>query len=228
MNGDILRYLKYLQKEVEGILDFWVIYDSSQHDIDTSRYANLKFFKYAFFSMENFFHQGDTCLPNPLLALMKFAEYHQYSHFLLMENDIVLNGRFSEFAQRINAETEIDYIHIATDILGGHEAHWPIKYIRNNPFAVLYFSWCQIFYISKRYLDAVHEFVKTNDSFYYEFLLPTMAYNRMFHIKQFENFGYQFCLSWGPAELYEHKYLHERRQNTFYHPIKQLRIADFI
>lgn len=89
------------------------------------------------------------------------------------------------------------------------------------------FSWSQMFYISKRYLNAVREFMKTNNSFYYEFLLPTMAYNEMFHIKQFENLGYQFCLSWGPAELYEYKYLHERQQNTFYHPIKQLCIADF-
>lgn len=228
INNDILRYLAYLQNKVDGILDLWVLYDCSLQDIDINAFPKLKVFKYAFHTIDNFFHQGDNSLQNPLLALMKFAEYHEYSHYLLMENDIVLNGCFSEFARRINAETEIDYIHIATDVLGGHEAHWPIKYIRDNPFAVLHFSWCQMFYISKRYLDAIGEFVLVNNSFYYEFLLPTMAYNRMFHIKQFENFGYQFCLSWGPAEFYEYKYSYERQHNTFYHPIKQLGIVDFV
>lgn len=159
--------------------------------------------------------------------------YWNQNHFVVCygiekgKNDIVLNGCFSEFAQRINAETEIDYIHIATDILGGHKAHWPIKYIRNNPFTVLHFSWCQIFYISKRYLDVASDFIQTNNSFYYEFLLPTMAYNGDFLIRQFENYGYQFQLSWGPAELYEHKYQYERTDKTFYHPIKNLSMVDF-
>lgn len=227
MNDDILRYLTYLKNKVDGILDIWVLYDCSLQDINTNKYSNLKIFKYAFHTIDNFFHQGDSSLQNPLLALMKFAEYHEYSHYLLMENDIVLNGCFSEFVQRINAETEIDYIHIATDILGGHKAHWPIKYIRNNPFTVLHFSWCQIFYISKRYLDVASDFIQTNNSFYYEFLLPTMAYNGDFLIRQFENYGYQFQLSWGPAELYEHKYQYERTDKTFYHPIKNLSMVDF-
>ncbi len=70
-------------------------------------------------------------------------------------------------------------------------------------------------------------FIQTNNSFYYEFLLPTMAYNGDFLIRQFENYGYQFQLSWGPAELYEHKYQYERTDKTFYHPIKNLSMVDF-
>lgn len=43
--------------------------------------------------------------------------YWNQNHFVVCygiekgKNDIVLNGCFSEFAQRINAETEIDYIY---------------------------------------------------------------------------------------------------------------------
>ena len=39
-------------------------------------------------------------------------------------------------------------------------------------------------------------------------------------------FLYRFEVSWGPAELYERKYLHDRRPDTFYHPVKHLGIVD--
>ena len=68
--------------------------------------------------------------------------------------------------------------------------------------------------------------MKENNSFYYEFLLPTMAYNNGYSVRQFENLGYQFQLSWGPVEIFEYKYQNERMYNTFYHPIKNLDIID--
>lgn len=142
-----------------------------------------------------------------------------------MENDIVFTGEMEEFIRNINA-IDADYIHIATDILGGPENHWPINYIKNSPFKNLYFSWCQLFYISHRYLTDLDAFMKENGSFYYEFLLPTMAYNNDYSVRQFENLGYQFQLSWGPVEIYEYKYQYERMYNTFYHPIKNLDIVD--
>ena len=90
----------------------------------------------------------------------------------------------------------------------------------------MYFSWCQLFYISKRYLSDLERFMEDNDSFYYELLLPTMAYNKGYSIRQFENFGYHFQVSWGPTEVFEYKYQYERMSNTFYHPIKNLSIVE--
>lgn len=34
-----------------------------------------------------------------------------------------------------------------------------------------------------------------NDTINYEFLLPTMAYNGNYLVRQFENFGYRFQVS---------------------------------
>ena len=84
------------------------------------------------------------------------------------------------------------------------------------------------FRVSRRLLAALSAFIRRNGSFYYEFLLPTLAYNGDFTVRQFENYGYRFEVSWGPAELYEQKYLHDRRPDTFYHPVKNLGIVDFL
>ena len=146
-----------------------------------------------------------------------------------MENDIILKGDFRRFLEKVNQESRTDYIHIASDVEGCIEKHWPIRSITDSPFEHLYFSWSQLFYVSRSFLDELHKFMQSNDSFYYEFLLPTLAYNdRRFVVRQFENYGYQFQLSWGPTELYEYKYRQERMENTFYHPIKNLSIVDFL
>lgn len=158
INRDIFRYVLYLQKEIGSFMDVWLVHDSSVQKVNNLGLQDIKFFQYPFHTIPNFFHQGSSLLPNPLLGLQKFAETYHYDHYLLMENDIVFNGVFSEFAARINAE-DVDYIHIATDILGGLEKHWPVELIRNNPFAALYFSWCQIFYVSSRFLNALAKFM---------------------------------------------------------------------
>ena len=46
-------------------------------------------------------------------------------------------------------------------------------------------------------------------------------------VKQFENLGYQFNVSWGPVDKYETMYKEDVRINTFYHPIKDLSIVTF-
>ena len=46
-------------------------------------------------------------------------------------------------------------------------------------------------------------------------------------MRQFENFGYRFQVSWGPAEVYERKYLEEGAKNTFYHPVKDSKIIKY-
>lgn len=144
-----------------------------------------------------------------------------------MEFDIVLNGRFGDFIKKVNSIDDIDYIHIGYDSEGAPENHWPTKYIQNNPFRKLYFAWCHIFYISHNFLNDVEQFMAKNNSFYYEFLLPTMAYNGDYMVKQFENMGYQFNVSWGPVDKYETIYKECARDNTFYHPIKDLSIVTF-
>ena len=144
-----------------------------------------------------------------------------------MEYDLILNGKFRDFIQKINSIEDIDYIHIGYDIEGAPDNHWPIQYIEKNPFQKLYFSWCHIFYISHCYLMDIRKFMAENDSFYYEFLLPTMAYNGNYVVQQFENLGYQFCVSWGPSYTYELLYKECARNNTFYHPIKDLSLVTF-
>lgn len=227
LTEDILRYLSFLEKEVDGLMDLLVLYDGAMQPIDIEYYPNLRFYVFDSTNLSGFFHCRCKLLPNPLRALIECAKVYKYDHFLLMENDIVFYGNFKSFIHKINSEVNVDYIHIATDIEGSIEKHWPIKYIQDNPFEMLYFSWCQLFYISRRLMSEIEEFIKVNDSFYYEFLLPTFAYNKKFFVKQFENYGYQFQLSWGPVELYEYKYKYKRAYNTFYHPIKNLSIVDF-
>ncbi|MCM1511136.1 MAG: hypothetical protein NC116_10550 [Clostridium sp.] len=227
LDNDIQRYLSFIKKCVAGIMDLSVLYDNASHPITPDNYPDLRLHLFNSNKLNRFFHRQNRLLANPLIALMDYAENNEYEHYLLMEYDIVLNGDLRSFIQRINSETDADYIHIATDVEGGPEKHWPIKYIYDNPFSHLHFAWCQLFYISRHYMAILNNFMLINDSFYYEFLLPTMAYNGNYVIRQFENYGYQFQLSWGPAELYENKYKYERMNNTFYHPIKNLSIVDF-
>lgn len=166
-----------------------------------------------------------TDLPNPLVALVELAKHRKYDHYLLMENDIVLNGNLANFFKRMNATNKADYIHIATDVMGGPLRHWPVQYIIDSPFENLYFAWSQVFFVSKRYLDELEKFMQRNGSFYYEFLLPTLAYNRHFSIRQFESYGYHFEVSWGPTEKCEDKFRNHPQQDTFYHPIKNLSLV---
>lgn len=226
MNDDLRRYLKVLNDSSSGIADIYVLYDCANCAPNVPCCNEIPVYMFSSSQLLNFFHRGERRLPNPLLALGIFANSHRYNRYLLMENDIVLNGDWRGFLRTVEKEHDVDYIHIATDVLGGPEAHWPIRFIKDNPFKKLFFSWCQLFLVSHRYLTDLTAFMQQNDSFYYEFLLPTMAYNGDYMIKQFENFGYNFQVSWGPAELYEYKYLHERCHNTFYHPIKNLSITD--
>lgn len=226
LTDEMLEYLSYLKKETVEVMDLLVLYDNATQPICPENYPWLDFCLFDSRQLKGFFHRGEKLLPNPLLALMHCAVRYSYAHYLLMENDIVLEGNFNRFVSIIDRESNVDYIHIASDIEGGPRRHWPVNFIWDNPFGNLYFSWCQLFYISRRYLEALHNFTWYNDSFYYEFLLPTMAYNQHFIIRQFENYGYRFELSWGPAEVYEYKYAYEHIPNTFYHPIKNLKIVN--
>lgn len=227
LDEGILDYLAYLKKEVEGVMDLLVLYDQSAHPIKGDDYPGFRFCFFESVGLKGFFHRGEKVLPNTFVALAECAEQYRYDHYLLMENDIVLHGDFRRFVQRVNAEDAVDYIHIATDVEGGPQKHWPVRYIQDCPFKHLYFSWCHILYLSYGFLTDVAEFMARNDSIHYEFLLPTMAYNGNYLVRQFENFGYNFQVSWGPAELYESKYMDERMPDTFYHPVKDLSIVDW-
>lgn len=222
MDKGIQNYLAYLRKEVAGVMDLIVLYDQSTHPIRPEDYPDYRFFFFDSTQLKGFFHQNNRLLPNTLVALIACAQTYRYEHYLLMENDILLQGRFHEFIERVNQETPVDYIHIATDVSGGTLQHWPIRYIRDCPFEQLHFAWCHLLYISLRFLKDVAEFMEKNDSIHYEFLLPTMAYAGHYGVRQFENFGYHFYVSWGPAEYYEALHGFEQTYNTFYHPIKHM------
>ena len=207
-------------------MDFIILYDCATYEINVSDYPDFTFYLFNSDKLEGFFHYKNRKLPNPLIALLEMAKEKLYNHYLLMESDVVYTGNFCGFLRSV-IRTRCDYVHIATDDSNNLVDHWPAEYICNNPFENTYFSWSQLFCISHRFLLDLGEFMKKNDSFYYEFLLPTMAYNGDYSIRQFENFGCRFQLSWGPADVYEQKYQKEHFPNTFYHPIKDLSIVDY-
>lgn len=226
MSEEIITYLNYLQFEVSGLADFVILYDKSNKHIKQEDYPQFIF--YMFDSQtSNFFFNQNKKLPNPILPLLDFSNHSNYEHYLLMENDIVLNGSFRLFLSRLLEDENVDYVHIAKDNLGSPYKHWTCNYISDFPYNKLYFSWCQLFYCSRSFLMCFSEEYDKNKSIYYEFLLPSVAYNKHYNVKQFENYGYDFRVSWGPAELYEHLFCTENSNETFYHPIKKLSIVDF-
>ena len=226
LDEGVLSYLAYLKKEVEGTMDFVVLYDQSAHPIREEDYPDYSFFFFESEKLRGFFHQGNKLLPNTFVALIEYAKQYRYDHYLLMENDIILQGKFHEFIGRV-CEEQADYIHIATDVEGGPLNHWPVQYIRDCPFERLYFAWCHIFYVSRKFIVDVAKFMDQNDSIHYEFLLPTMAYAGGYEVRQFENFGYHFQVSWGPVAYYEFLHRIEQTHNTFYHPFKHLELLAF-
>lgn len=223
MDEGMLKYLSFLNREVSGIMDFVILYDCALSEIDIKEYPEFVFHFFNSKKLRDFYHRGNKLLPSPLVALLDMMKKKKYKHYLLMENDIVLSGIFRSFLKSVD-KVDCDYMHIATDLLGLPESHWPIRYIQNIPFKDIHFSWSQMFYVSRKLLVNINFFMKENDTFYFEFLLPTMTYNGDYSVRQFENLGYSFQLSWRPPEVYEYKYQYERRFNTFYHPIKDLSI----
>lgn len=79
------------------------------------------------------------------------------SYYLLKENDIVLKDSFREFITRLFADSYVDYVYIAKDILGSPYAHWPIKYLKDFPYEKIHFSWSQIYYCSRSFLSCLSE-----------------------------------------------------------------------
>ncbi len=225
LDDNILRYLRFIKTASDGVLDLVVLYDCSVSSLEKDMLKEFDFFLFDSSKLPRFFYYYDRSLPNPLVALVELAKHRKYDHYLLMENDIVLNGNLANFFKRMNATNKADYIHIATDVMGGPLRHWPVQYIIDSPFENLYFAWSQVFFVSKRYLDELEKFMQRNGSFYYEFLLPTLAYNRHFSIRQFESYGYHFEVSWGPTEKCEDKFRNHPQQDTFYHPIKNLSLV---
>lgn len=218
INDDVINYLKSIKNEIDGIMDLLVVYDN-KNTIDETLYSYFNFFMFNSIELDNFFHFSDKRLSSSFIVLNELYKKFKYEHYLIMEYDIVLSGSFENFITKINNEDNIDYIHIGYDNLGSPSNHWPIKFIKNYEDKI-YFSWSQMYYISYNYLVFLSEFIKENNTLYYEFLLPSLAYNNNFKVKQFENYGYKFEISWGPAKTYEHMYVNERKFDTFYHPIK--------
>ena len=225
MDQGMLHYLRFLKEEISELMDFYILFDCHVQKLDPSDYPDLRFHLFDSGSIKGFFHGGHPRIPNPLLPLLEFTGQNPYKHYLVMEGDLVFTGEWRSFVRKING-LACDYVHIATD-LEGDPRHWPCQYIKSNPFPRLYFAWCHIFYAGQRFLADIEAFMKDNDTIYYEFLLPSMAYNRGYYVRQFENFGYRFEVSWGPAEVYERKYIEEAQDNTFYHPIKNTSIIKY-
>ena len=222
-----IAYTKHIKKEVEGIMDFAILYDLAHQAPSTTELSDLNAFEFCSVKFNDFFFMGERKLPNPLVALLAFANERKYEHYLLMENDIVFTRDFRDFVKNVS-KVECDYMHIGTDIQESPQNHWPVNYIQKSPFSELKFSWCHILYVSRNLLSDAANFMKENNTFYYEFLLPSLAYNKGYKVFMFEELGYKFNVSWGPTPLYEQKYVCEHNSNTFYHPIKNLHLVDFL
>ena len=102
MDSDRYRYLSYLMKEIEGVMDLLVLYDQGSHTIMPTDYPDIHFSFFNSRHLRNFFHQGNRLLPNPLVALIECASHDPYEQYLLMENDIVLNGSFRRITGRFS------------------------------------------------------------------------------------------------------------------------------
>ena len=222
----MLRYLRFLKGEIAEVMDFYILYDTSSRPLNPEDYPDLTFHLFNSREIKGFFHGGHPKLPNPLLPLLSFAGAHPYRHYLVMEGDLVLCGEWRNFVRKVNG-LSCDYIHIASDDFGDVRRHFPFCPFRNDSFKHLYATWCHIFCVSHRYLMDLGAFMKENDTFYYEMLLPTMAYNGGYYIRQFENLGYKFEVSSGPAEVFERKYLEEHSPKTFYHPVKNSSLIQY-
>ncbi|MBO4566725.1 MAG: hypothetical protein J5695_05820 [Bacteroidales bacterium] len=225
MDGPMIGYLRYLNAEISEVMDFYILYDCHAQSLDPADYPDLQFHLFDSGTIKGFFHCGHPRIPNPLLPLLEFAKEKEYRHYLVMEGDLVFTGEWRTFVRKVNG-LACDYVHIASDVMGDPR-HWPCKYIKDNPFPHLYFAWCHLFYASRRFLADLEAFMQENDTVYYEFLLPSLAYCKGYYVRQFENFGYQFQVSWGPPEVYERKYLEEHTANTFYHPVKNSSIIKY-
>lgn len=225
MDQPMIQYLRYLKEEITEVMDFRILYDCHSQDLNPADYPDLQFHLFNSGDIKGFFHGGNRRIPNPLLPLLQLTGETDYQHYLVMEGDLVFTGEWRSFVRKING-LACDYVHIATDITGDPR-HWPGKYIKDNPFPRLYFAWCHLFYAGRRFLADIESFMKENDTIYYEFLLPSLAYNRGYYVRQFENFGYHFQVSWGPSETFERLYLEENAGNTFYHPVKNSNIIQY-
>lgn len=226
LSKGILTYLEYLQTEVRGLADLVIMYDNSTNRISPEDFPNLSFYMFDSNS-SGFFFKGDRRLPCPFVPLLDFQKQSDYEHYLLMENDIVLKGSFRKFVSKLFDDYDVDYVHIAKDVCGGPEGHWPIDLNEKFPYRKIYFSWCHMYYCSKDFMTCLSNEYCKNNTVFYEFFLPSVAYNKHFIVKQFENYGYDFRVSWGPAEEYEQMYCLENARDVFYHPIKNLGMIDF-
>ena len=129
LDDNILRYLRFIKTASDGVLDLVVLYDCSASSLEKDMLKEFDFFLFDSSKLPRFFYYYDRSLPNPLVALVELAKHRKYDHYLLMENDIVLNGNLANFFKRMNATNKADYIHIATDVMGGPLRHWPVQYI---------------------------------------------------------------------------------------------------
>lgn len=225
INPGIKHQIKVINNATKMLFDFIVLFDeNSIKDDMVSELEELKAIPFDSSQIDGFFFKGNKALPNPLLALIELSRKENYEHYMVIENDILYKGKWEDFFFKILDAENMDYLHIASDSMGGPTLHYPFKYIENNPYSDVYFSWSQLFYISRSFLLDIEYFLSKNDSFYYEFLLPTMAYNSSYRISQFENYGFCFKVSWGPADKYEDLYKNEKSSRTFYHPIKDVEL----
>ena len=94
MDDAIYRYLSYLLKETEGVMDMLVLYDQAFQPISPTDFTAIRFVFFDSRDLRNFFHQGNRLLPNPLVALFECASHDPYARYSLCGTGRVLSKWF--------------------------------------------------------------------------------------------------------------------------------------
>lgn len=227
MNDDMMTYISFLKKQCEGIMDFWLLFDTcngdfeleNENDLNICRFNHSTDFEESDWTFNNKFSNNPLCIYN------FFYKEHNYEHYLFIENDIFLNGDFRKFVKKINISQE-DYIHIKYRLHeeDSIEHHFMWNYMNKKDFGDnnIKFYFHQIFYISHDLLSDIIKYNNKNNTLFFEFLIPTIAYNGDYRIKYFEDFGYSFSSNTYDEEKYEKEYINSTEIDRFYHPVKNV------
>lgn len=223
----LMAHVSYLKKSVEGVMDFYLLYDTENEDVSIGEGVGLHIWRFKHSDYPKWVFMGNDGLYMYLYPLIDFAKEYPYKHYLFMENDIVLNGDFGAFAEKV-ADVDVDYMHIKRESTTRLNKHREVL-VEGECFDIIRFSWSNMELLSARYLDAIDKFLATNDKVFLEVLLPSLAYelkeSEGYTVGVFEELGYRFVVGYRPVGKYEEIYVKQPKPDYFYHPIKNLSLV---
>ena len=67
--------------ENDNFLSFVILYDCAHQAYSIDELSDLNVFEFNSSQLEDFFFKGERKLPNPLVALLAFANERKYEHY---------------------------------------------------------------------------------------------------------------------------------------------------